>query len=96
MKQPQEYRDLVKKLRGETECYPDECEYCSAEGKCRCQRLGQACDAIEELIAELTERTLEMEPGYLYGIGRDGKLYRAEVKPKEGKSITLPKFDIKQ
>ena len=53
MKQPQEYRDLVKKLRGETECYPDECEYCSAEGKCRCQRLGQACDAIEELVPVL-------------------------------------------
>ena len=53
MKDPQEYRDLVKKLRGETECYPDECEYCSAEGKCRCQRLGQACDAIEELVPYL-------------------------------------------
>lgn len=50
MKGPNDYRDLVKKLRGETECYPDECEYCSAEGKCRCQRLGQACDAIEELV----------------------------------------------
>ena len=50
MKDPNDYRDLVKKLRGETVCYPDECEYCSAEGKCRCQRLGQACDAIEELV----------------------------------------------
>ena len=50
MKSPAEYAALVKKLREETECYPDDCDYCSAEGKCRCQRIGQACDALEELI----------------------------------------------
>ena len=41
---------LVASLRKETPCYPDECEYCSAEGKCWSQRVGQACDAIEELL----------------------------------------------
>lgn len=45
-----DYKALVAKLRDETPCYPDDCEYCSAEGKCRCQRIGEACDAIEELI----------------------------------------------
>ncbi|MBP5461214.1 MAG: hypothetical protein J6Y20_03725 [Lachnospiraceae bacterium] len=45
-----DYKALVKRLRSEADCYPDECEYCSGEGKCRCQLIGQACDAIEELL----------------------------------------------
>lgn len=44
------YRELLARLRSEARCYPDDCEYCSAEGKCKCQRIGEACDAIEELL----------------------------------------------
>lgn len=32
-----------------------------------------------------------MEPGYLYGISKDGELYRAKVDmPNPGQTITLP------
>jgi len=50
MKTPEEYKALVAMLQKETDCYPDDCEYCSSEGKCKCQRIGQACEAIEELL----------------------------------------------
>ena len=50
MKEPKEYKALIDRLREEAVCYPDDCDYCSAEGKCKCQRLGEAIDAVEELL----------------------------------------------
>lgn len=34
---------------------------------------------------------LVLKPGYLYGIGEDGELYRAEAKlPKAGETVVFP------
>lgn len=55
------YRELIQNLRGEAACYPDDCDYCSAEGKCRCQRIGQACDAAEELLTGLEAAEKELK-----------------------------------
>jgi hypothetical protein len=61
MKDPKDYKALVTRLRSEARCYPDDCEYCSAEGKCKCQRIGEACDAIESLLGLLGETETDLK-----------------------------------